>query len=75
MGTVYRRFPNKEALIDALFEESFARVIELGERALAAADPWAGFVGLVTDLTELQAADRGLCEATGSPVAAAPAPS
>src|SRR5882757_2154058 len=60
VGTVYRRFPNKEALIDALFEESFASVVGLAERAIEHPDAWAGLVGLMTDLAELQAGDRGL---------------
>ena len=29
VGTVYRRFPNKDSLIDALFEEKMGRVIAL----------------------------------------------
>lgn len=60
VGTVYRRFPNKAALIDALFGESFQRVVDLVETALADPDPWAGFAGFMTATAELQVADRGL---------------
>lgn len=60
VGTVYRRFPNKEALVDALFEESFGRVVALTEQALANPDAWAGLVDLMIELAELQAGDRGL---------------
>jgi AcrR family transcriptional regulator len=60
VGTVYRRFPNKEAVVDALFEESFGRVVALTEQALEHPDAWEGLVGLMTQLAELQAADRGL---------------
>lgn len=60
VGTVYRRFPDKEALVDALFEEGFGRVVAAAERALESQDAWAGMVGLVTELAEIQAADRGL---------------
>lgn len=60
VGTVYRRFPNKEALIDALFEEGFAQILELTEQALANPDAWAGLVGLLTRMAEVQAADFGL---------------
>jgi AcrR family transcriptional regulator len=60
VGTVYRRFPNKEALIDALFEEGFAQILELTEQALAEADAWAGLVFLLTRMAEVQAADFGL---------------
>jgi AcrR family transcriptional regulator len=60
VGTVYRRFPNKAALIDALFEESFQRVVDLAEQALEVADAWEGLVGFMTSVAELQVADRGL---------------
>lgn len=60
VGTVYRRFPNKEALIDALFEEGFGQILDLTERALANPDAWEGLVGLLTGMAEVQAADFGL---------------
>jgi len=60
VGTVYRRFPNKEALVDALFEESFGRLVALTEQALEQPDAWSGFVALVTELAEAQTVDRGL---------------
>lgn len=60
VGTVYRRFPDKEALVDALFEESFGQVVTLAERALELPDAWEGVVVLLTELAENQAADRGL---------------
>jgi AcrR family transcriptional regulator len=60
IGTVYRRFPNKEALIDALFEESFGRVVALTEAAQQNPDAWDGLVALMVELAEMQAADRGL---------------
>lgn len=62
VGTVYRRFPNKEALIDALFEETFARIVGMTERAAYNPDAWAGLVDLLIEMTEMQAADRGLRE-------------
>jgi AcrR family transcriptional regulator len=60
IGTVYRRFPNKEALIDALFEESFAHVLALNEQALENPDAWEGLRTMMTQLAEAQAVDRGL---------------
>jgi AcrR family transcriptional regulator len=62
VGTVYRRFPNKDDLIDALFEERMAAVAEIAERALEADDAWEGLVGFVTGAAQLQAEDRGLKE-------------
>lgn len=60
VGTVYRRFPDKEALVDALFEESFGQVVALAERALEVPDAWESVVWLLTRLAEIQARDRGL---------------
>jgi AcrR family transcriptional regulator len=62
VGTVYRRFPDKESLIDALFEERIAEVVTLAEQALAKEDAWAGFVCWFEGLAAMQAADRGLKE-------------
>ena len=62
MGTVYRRFPDKEQLIDALFE---ARIEEIADVARAAAehpDPWEGLVTFLMRAQELQSRDRGLKE-------------
>lgn len=63
VGTVYRRFHDKDALIDALFEERLGEIAELGRRALRADDPWEAFVAFITDGVALQACDRGLKQA------------
>jgi AcrR family transcriptional regulator len=60
VGTVYRRFPNKELLIDALFEQRFAEFVELAEKALEDPDPWNGLTSFLTQGLELQARDKGL---------------
>jgi AcrR family transcriptional regulator len=60
VGTVYRRFPERELLIDALFEEGFARVQRVAEEALEHEDPWQGLVHFLERSLDLQAADRGL---------------
>ena len=60
VGTVYRRFPNKAALIEALFEENFEEIAELGRRAAAVPDAWDGLVGFLTAVAEMQNRDRGL---------------
>src|SRR5437763_5098580 len=59
MGTLYRHFPTKDALIDAIVEERFAQVTALACEALEAADPWEGFTRFLTQVVELQALDRG----------------
>jgi len=62
VGTVYRRFPDKDSLLEALFADDIERVEALGRAALAVEDPWAALVGFVTDSLELQAANRGFKE-------------
>lgn len=60
VGTVYRRFPDKNALIAALFDDRLDRLRDLAERAAEHPDPWAGLVLLVESTVALQIADRGL---------------
>ena len=62
VGTVYRRFPDKAQLIDALFEQRFEEFVQLMDAALGDPDPWQGFAGFLERALELQAADRGLRE-------------
>ena len=40
VGTVYRRFPDKEQLIDALFDERLDAIAARAESATEIADPW-----------------------------------
>lgn len=63
VGTVYRRFADKEALIDGLFEAKIARVTALATEALGIEDPWDGFETFVRGLCRMQADDRGFREA------------
>lgn len=62
VGTVYRRFPDKEALLGALFEDKLRLVIEVSERATREPDSWAALVGFLRALTEMQSENRGLHE-------------
>lgn len=63
VGTLYRHFPDKAALIETFKAERLARIAEMGEEALQAEDPWEGFATWLWRCAELQASDRGLCEA------------
>jgi AcrR family transcriptional regulator len=62
VATAYRRFPDKEVLIQALFEERLDAFVANAERALAAADPWRGLAGFMEAAIELHVANRGLRE-------------
>jgi AcrR family transcriptional regulator len=62
VGTIYRRFPDKEQLIDALFEERIGEVVALAQASLRMDDAWDGLVGFLEGATALHACDRGLKE-------------
>ena len=62
VGTVYRRFPDKEQLIDALFEERIEEMAAVARAASEDPDPWEGLVGFLVRAQELQSEDRGLKE-------------
>lgn len=62
VGTVYRRFHNRDEIIAALFEDRMRDYVALGDAALADPDPWAGFVRFLESSLSMQAADRGLKE-------------
>jgi AcrR family transcriptional regulator len=62
VGTVYRRFPDKEQLIDALFEARIGEVAEVARAAAANPNPWEGLAGFIVRAQELQSEDRGLKE-------------
>jgi AcrR family transcriptional regulator len=66
VGTVYRRFADKEVLIDALFEQRIEAVCATAEESLAHADPWDGLVFFFERGLERQACDRGLKELLAS---------
>ena len=44
VGTAYRRFANKEEVIDALFEQRLQEVAALANEALAEPDAWEALV-------------------------------
>ncbi|WP_045742708.1 TetR/AcrR family transcriptional regulator [Actinoplanes rectilineatus] len=62
VGTVYRRFANKEELVEALFDDQLDRMIALAEESLARADTWDGFAEMFRRFSALMAADHGLRE-------------
>jgi AcrR family transcriptional regulator len=63
VGTVYRRFPDKDSLIDALFEEKIDRAVALADEALEIEDPWEGFTTFMRGMCRMQAGDRGFKDA------------
>lgn len=61
-GTLYRRFPTKDALIEALFTDHIERVVGLARAAQAAEDPIAGIRMFLCSMLEMVSANRGLKE-------------
>jgi AcrR family transcriptional regulator len=62
VGTVYRRFPNKELLIDALFEERIAEIVASAREAAGDEDAWRGLSRFLENQVDRLARDRGLRE-------------
>jgi len=62
VGTVYRHFPTKDALLEALLADSFARIAANARAALDETDAWEAFSGTLWFGAELLAANRGLTE-------------
>lgn len=66
MGTLYRHFPTKEELVDAVLEDAFAELIQLAEDAATAEDAWAGLAGFLEQALARHAANRGLKDVVAS---------
>lgn len=64
IGTFYRRFPDRESLVEAVFATKLDRVLELGRAALEIEDPWDAFRTFVVTVARMHAQDRGLKDVT-----------
>jgi AcrR family transcriptional regulator len=62
VGTVYRRFPDKEQLIEALFEDRMNEFVALADECLGFEDAWDGLVHFLDRAVQEQACDRGFKE-------------
>ena len=60
VGTIYRNFPAKDDLVDAVLEDAIDRLVAILERALALDDAWEGFRLYLESALDLHARDRGL---------------
>jgi AcrR family transcriptional regulator len=63
VGTVYRHFPTKEALLEALAREQFELLTQWALEAEQEPDAWVAFNAMIWRGAELQASDRALMEA------------
>lgn len=63
VGTIYRQFPTKEALIGALARAHFAGLADIAERrAGEEGDPWESFAGLLWEAAGRFGTDLGLAQ-------------
>ena len=62
VGTVYRHFPNKDELVEALANERFERLRDLALEALDEPDAWKGFEQFIRASARIQTEDRALSE-------------
>jgi AcrR family transcriptional regulator len=60
VGTVYRRFANKEEVIEALFEQRLSDVADVAQQALEDPDAWGGLVTFISRAMHMQFGDVGL---------------
>lgn len=60
VGTVYRRFADKELLIDALFDDRLETIVAIAAESLECEDPWEALTLYMERYVSVQAEDRGL---------------
>jgi AcrR family transcriptional regulator len=60
VGTVYRRFPDKETLVAELFQDRIDAVVAVVEEACAAPDPWRALLSFLEYAAASMAGDLGL---------------
>lgn len=64
IGTFYRRFPDREGLVEAVFANKLDRILELARAAREIEDPWEAFRTFVVTVARMHAQDRGLKDVT-----------
>jgi len=62
MGTLYRHFPTKEDLVDAVLEDAFDDYLALADAAIEQEDARAGLESFLDGALAAYAANRGLAE-------------
>ncbi len=61
-GTLYRHFPTRQELVEAILAERAGELVAVAEAALAVPGAWDGLVGFLQATLELQSGDRVLRE-------------
>jgi AcrR family transcriptional regulator len=55
IGTLYRHFPTREALVEVIYQEHIGQVLAAADEAAASDDAWVGLVAFIERVLELQA--------------------
>ncbi len=63
VGTVFRHFPTKEALLQAILEERLTKLAQEAESLSSSGDPGAALFGLFTRMVEQSAAKQAYADA------------
>jgi AcrR family transcriptional regulator len=58
IGTLYRHFPTREALVEALYEERIGDFVAIAADARSSPDAWAAFATFLERTVELHACDH-----------------
>src|SRR3954463_7304474 len=66
VGTVYRHFPTKDALLQALAEELFDKLAVHARKMLELDDPWEAFLQTMWFSAQKTAGDRAFAEILGA---------
>lgn len=73
IGTVYRNFPTKEALVDALLLDRLVRVSEEATAVRAAStDPWSALERFIRFVVDLEITDRAVAQFIGGRISGSP---
>jgi AcrR family transcriptional regulator len=62
IGTLYRHFPDRNALIQAIYEERVSLVLRMIEEAALESDAWEAFTNYLEKVLTLQQEDWGMSE-------------
>jgi AcrR family transcriptional regulator len=72
VGTVYRRFPDKDALVGALFQNAIDEIANLANQASTRENSWDALVWFLDEALQRECSNRGLRDVVvGSPIAEA----
>jgi AcrR family transcriptional regulator len=62
VGTVYRHFPTKEAVVEAVARGGYEEICAIARDALSVDDPWEAFSGFMWRGARMHRSDRAQCE-------------